>query len=196
MANWANVTTVITHDDSLMMDRLTEAATPSKESYDLVSCSDILSSLGVDHSKYLDGLRAFVRDVEREGDTLIINFDSAWCEPYNFHFALEDLGYEIIWAASEPGCRYFAKHDPEGYFPDYDIDAFDDGQSGLKGLDAFGGDTYFFCEDDAKDALREFLSDNGVQVSEKESFKELSEKFEDIIGEKGVIGHAVEYKKM
>ena len=59
--------------------------------------------------------------MRRQGDTLRVNFETAWTPCYEVTNLLKDAypSLRIFYKAEEPGCEVYLKNDAEGkYFPE------------------------------------------------------------------------------
>lgn len=64
-------------------------------------------------------------DLERQGDTLRVTFETAWTPCYEVTMLLKDIypSLRIFYKAEEPGCEVYQKNDAEGkYFPETEAD--------------------------------------------------------------------------
>ena len=64
-------------------------------------------------------------DLERQGDTLRVTFETAWTPCYEVSTLLKEAypSLRIFYKAEEPGCEVYLKNDAEGkYFPETEID--------------------------------------------------------------------------
>ena len=60
-------------------------------------------------------------DLERQGDTLCVTFETAWTPCYEVTNLLKEAypSLRIFYKAEEPGCEVYLKNDAEGkYFPE------------------------------------------------------------------------------
>ena len=64
-------------------------------------------------------------DLERQGDTLRVTFETAWTPCYEVTNLLKEAypSLRIFYKAEEPGCEVYLKNDAEGkYFPETEED--------------------------------------------------------------------------
>jgi len=64
-------------------------------------------------------------DLERQGDTLRVTFETAWTPCYEVTNLLKEAypSLRIFYKAEEPGCEVYLKNDAEGkYFPETEVD--------------------------------------------------------------------------
>jgi hypothetical protein len=64
-------------------------------------------------------------DLERQGDTLCVTFETAWTPCYEVTNLLKEAypSLRIFYKAEEPGCEVYLKNDAEGkYFPETEVD--------------------------------------------------------------------------
>ena len=64
-------------------------------------------------------------DLEHQGDTLRVTFETAWTPCYEVTNLLKEAypSLRIFYKAEEPGCEVYLKNDAEGkYFPETEVD--------------------------------------------------------------------------
>ena len=64
-------------------------------------------------------------DLDRQGDTLRVTFETAWTPCYEVTNLLKEAypSLRIFYKAEEPGCEVYLKNDAEGrYFPETEVD--------------------------------------------------------------------------
>lgn len=96
MPNWCHNSALFTHPDPIQLDRLIRAASHNMLFREFVPMTDDRSW---EACKALWGVKweADCEHHERMSDanTVLIKFDTAWCEPQRFYHTMESMGWQI-----------------------------------------------------------------------------------------------------
>ena len=118
MPNWCSNNLTLTHGDPAMIDRVEAAVKAGKLLNEFVTRPEDQEADWYNWNIANWGTKWDVGDehsiLDREGNSIVLSFDSAWAPPTKAYEIFQDLGFQVEAYYYEPGLAFCGKFDEDG----------------------------------------------------------------------------------